>query len=204
MRRNGANLVMSVLLERVERYVGSFTSVMLLVYVTLWSAIREDCFRHLGSSSTDFHIERICHFIHELSHDVVRISYLLPRDFYNSRGVSTTTCVNIWHSITDSLRPRNEFYLFKGLCQFPWFDKTQITPLHPQSNSMLERFNRTNLNNLSHMAWKNQPDWGDKLRLSLLAYCSTAYWTTSYTPSKMLFGRELRLPFDRFFGLKKL
>lgn len=64
---------------------------------------------------------------------------LRPRDFYYSWGVSATTGVGIWHSNTDSLRPRNEFYLFKGLCPFPWFDKTQILPLHPQSNGILER-----------------------------------------------------------------
>ena len=50
------------------------------------------------------------------------------------------------------------------------------------------------------MVSRNQQDWDFKLPLFLLAYRSAVYETTGYTPSLMLFGRELRLPCDLFVG----
>jgi hypothetical protein len=79
-------------------------------------------------------------------------------------------------------------------------DKTQTTPLHPQSDGMVERFNRTIMNSLSHLVSKDQQDWDQKLPLFLLAYRSAVHETTGFTPSQMLFGRELRLPCDLLFG----
>ncbi|GFW31159.1 retrovirus-related Pol polyprotein from transposon 412 [Trichonephila clavipes] len=65
---------------------------------------------------------------------------------------------------------------------------------------MVERFNRTILNNLSLMVSKNQQDWDQKVPLFLLAYRSAVHETTGYSPSQMLFGRDLRLPCDLLFG----
>ena len=90
--------------------------------------------------------------------------------------------------------------VFKGLCQILRIDKTQTTPMYNQSDGMVERFNRTIFNNLSLLVSRNQHDWDLKLPLFLLAYCSAVHETTGYTPSQMLFGRELRLPCDLFFG----
>ncbi|GFU73202.1 retrovirus-related Pol polyprotein from transposon 412 [Trichonephila clavipes] len=64
---------------------------------------------------------------------------------------------------------------------------------------MVERFNRTILNNLSLMAL-NQQDWDQKVPLFLLAYRSAVHETTGYSPSQMLFCRDLRLPCDLLFG----
>ncbi|KFM56688.1 Retrovirus-related Pol polyprotein from transposon 412, partial [Stegodyphus mimosarum] len=88
----------------------------------------------------------------------------------------------------------------KELCKLLGIDKTQTTPLHPQSDGMVERFNRTILNNLSLVVSRNQQDWDKKLPLFLLAYRSAVHETTGYSPSQMLFGRDLRLPCDLLFG----
>ncbi|GFY06098.1 retrovirus-related Pol polyprotein from transposon 412 [Trichonephila clavipes] len=90
--------------------------------------------------------------------------------------------------------------VLKGVCELLGIDKTKTTPLHPQSDSMVERFNRTILNNLSLMVSKNQQDWDQKVPLFLLAYRSAVHETTGYSPSQMLFGRDLRLPCDLLFG----
>ncbi|GFW14628.1 retrovirus-related Pol polyprotein from transposon 412 [Trichonephila clavipes] len=45
----------------------------------------------------------------------------------------------------------------------------------------------------------NQHDWDMKLALFLLAYMSAVHETTDYSPSQMLFGRDLRLPADLLF-----
>ncbi|GFU66226.1 retrovirus-related Pol polyprotein from transposon 412 [Trichonephila clavipes] len=90
--------------------------------------------------------------------------------------------------------------VLKGVCELLGIDKTKTTPLHPQSDGMVKRFNRTILNNLSLMVSKNQQDWDQKVPLFLLAYRSAVHATTGYSPSKMLFGRDLRLPCDLLFG----
>ncbi|GFX98093.1 retrovirus-related Pol polyprotein from transposon 412 [Trichonephila clavipes] len=90
--------------------------------------------------------------------------------------------------------------VLKGVCELLGMDKTKTTPLHPQSDGMVERFNRTILNNLSLMVSKNQQDWDQKVPLFLLAYRSAVHETTGYSPSQMLFGRDLRLPCDLLFG----
>lgn len=90
--------------------------------------------------------------------------------------------------------------VINGLCELLGIDKTQTTPLHPQSDGMVERFNRTILNNLSLMVSRNQQDWDQKLPLFLLAYRSAVHETTGYSPSQMLFGHNLRLPCDLLFG----
>ncbi|GFX28221.1 retrovirus-related Pol polyprotein from transposon 412 [Trichonephila clavipes] len=90
--------------------------------------------------------------------------------------------------------------VLKGVCELLGIDKTKTTPLHPQSDGMVERFNRTMLNNLSLMVSKNQQDWDQKVPLFLLAYRSAVHETTGYSPSQMLFGRDLRLPCDLLFG----
>ncbi|GFW76339.1 retrovirus-related Pol polyprotein from transposon 412 [Trichonephila clavipes] len=58
---------------------------------------------------------------------------------------------------------RKKFRLcgIEGVCELLGIDKTKTTPLHPQSDGMVERFNRTILNNLSD-GLKNQQDWDQK------------------------------------------
>ncbi|GFT54355.1 retrovirus-related Pol polyprotein from transposon 412 [Trichonephila clavipes] len=64
---------------------------------------------------------------------------------------------------------------------------------------MVERFNRAILDSLSLLVSSNQQDWDKKLPLFLLSYRSVVHETTRYSPSQMLFGRDLRLPADFLF-----
>ncbi|GFW93189.1 retrovirus-related Pol polyprotein from transposon 412 [Trichonephila clavipes] len=65
---------------------------------------------------------------------------------------------------------------------------------------MVEGFNRTILNSLSLLVSSNQQDWYRKLPFFLLAYRSAFQETTSYSPSQVLFGRDLRLPANLLFS----
>ncbi|GFT23544.1 retrovirus-related Pol polyprotein from transposon 412 [Trichonephila clavipes] len=65
---------------------------------------------------------------------------------------------------------------------------------------MVERFNRTILNSLSLLVSSNKQDWDKKLPFFLLAYRGVVHETASYSPSQMLFGRDLRLPADLLFS----
>ncbi|KAF8784306.1 Retrovirus-related Pol polyprotein like [Argiope bruennichi] len=86
------------------------------------------------------------------------------------------------------------------LCEILGIDKIRTTALHPQSDGIVERFNRTILNSLSLLVSRNQQDWDKKLPFFLLAYRSAVHETTGYFPSQMLFGRDLRLPADLLFS----
>ncbi|GFV96342.1 retrovirus-related Pol polyprotein from transposon 412 [Trichonephila clavipes] len=88
----------------------------------------------------------------------------------------------------------------KRLCEILAIHKTRTTALHPQSYGMVERFNRTILNSLSLLVSSNQQDWDKKLPFFLLAYRSAVHETPGYSPSQMLFGRDLRLPADLMFS----
>ncbi|GFW83045.1 retrovirus-related Pol polyprotein from transposon 412 [Trichonephila clavipes] len=70
-------------------------------------------------------------------------------------------------------------------------DKTRTTTVHPQSDGMVKRFNRTLLNSLSFLVSSNQQDWNKKLPFFLLAYRSAVHETTGYSPSQMPFGQDL-------------
>ncbi|GFU61678.1 retrovirus-related Pol polyprotein from transposon 412 [Trichonephila clavipes] len=65
---------------------------------------------------------------------------------------------------------------------------------------MVERFNWTILHSLSLLVSSNQQDWDKKLPFFLLAYRSAIHETTGYSPSQMLFGRDLHLPADHLFS----
>ncbi|GFY06603.1 retrovirus-related Pol polyprotein from transposon 412 [Trichonephila clavipes] len=93
-----------------------------------------------------------------------------------------------------------DFTVCKRLCEILAIDKTRTTALHPQSDGMVERFNRTILNSLSLLVSSNQQDWDRKLPFFLLAYKSAVHETTGYSASQMLFERDLRLPADLLFS----
>ena len=81
-----------------------------------------------------------------------------------------------------------EAALFQEMTKIMGMKKTRTTPLHPQSDGMVERLNRTLEQYLSIFVADNQKDWDTKVALFLLAYRSAVHEATKVTPSKMLFG----------------
>ena len=94
-----------------------------------------------------------------------------------------------------------ESAVFKGMCDMLGVTKTRTTPLHPQSDGMVERYNRTIGNQLAMYAEDNPADWDQHVPLLLLAYRSAVHDVTRETPAKLMLGRELTLPIDFFYGL---
>ncbi|KAJ8943520.1 hypothetical protein NQ318_023030 [Aromia moschata] len=78
--------------------------------------------------------------------------------------------------------------------------KTRTTALHPQSNGMVERHNRTICHYLSKFVSENQRDWDKLVPLFLLSYRSSQHESTTYTPSMLTSGREMKLPTDLILG----
>ncbi|XP_018791132.1 PREDICTED: uncharacterized protein K02A2.6-like [Bactrocera latifrons] len=94
-----------------------------------------------------------------------------------------------------------ESSLFQEVCTLLGIHKTRTTALHPQSDGMVERFNRTREEHLRKIVDKDQRNRGKCIQMFLLAYRSAKHETTGYTPAKIIFGSDLRLPADLKFGM---
>ena len=93
-----------------------------------------------------------------------------------------------------------ESKLIEEMCKILEMNKTRTSPYHPQSDGMVERFNRTLETMLAKYMSKNHEDWDGHLQLVMLAYRSSVHETTKQTPFFMSFGREVRLPVEVMFG----
>ena len=93
-----------------------------------------------------------------------------------------------------------ESCVFRECCELLGVRKTRTTPLHPQSDGMVERYNRTLAQQLAKYCADSQEDWDAKLPTLLMAYRSAVHEATEYSPARLMFGRELRLPVDLVTG----
>ena len=89
-----------------------------------------------------------------------------------------------------------EASVFKECCDLLGIRKTRTTPLRPQSDGMVEKFNWTLGQELAKFCTEKQDDWDEKLPLLLMAYRSAEHEVTDYSPAQMMMGHELRLPVD--------
>ena len=89
-----------------------------------------------------------------------------------------------------------ESSIFKECCRILGIRKTRTTPMHPESDGMVERFNRTLGQELAKRCKDEQENWDKHLPLLLLAYRSAEHETTGYTPAQLMIGRDIRLPID--------
>ncbi|XP_037896712.1 uncharacterized protein LOC119641894 [Glossina fuscipes] len=78
--------------------------------------------------------------------------------------------------------------------------RTRTTPLHPQSEGMVERFNRTLQGHLRKEIDDNQQNWDENIPIFFIAYRSSVHNTTALPPAQILFGSNLRLTADLKFG----
>ncbi len=93
-----------------------------------------------------------------------------------------------------------ESQVFTEMCRLLGVNKTRTTPLHPQSDGMVERFNRTIEDQLSKFVDSNQRDWDTHIPLLLMAYRTAIHETTGCSPAQLMMGRDLRLPIDLLIG----
>lgn len=93
-----------------------------------------------------------------------------------------------------------EAEVFGEVCRRLGIKKTRTTPLHPQSDGLVERFNRTLSTQLAILVDKQQHDWDLHLPVILWAYRTAVQESTHCTPALLMFGHELRTPVDLVFG----
>ena len=94
-----------------------------------------------------------------------------------------------------------EARIIKEICALLDIKKTGTTAYHPQSDGLVEKFNRTLLGMLSMMVKEDEQGWDLLLPTMLLAYWTSHHATTGVTPFELMFGRNPRLPEDVLFSI---
>ena len=93
-----------------------------------------------------------------------------------------------------------ESAVFQECCHLLGIRKTRTTPLRPQSDGMVEKFNWTLGQELAKYCTEGQTEWDVKLPALLMAYRSAEHQSTGYSPAMAMLGHELRLPLDLLTG----
>ena len=80
------------------------------------------------------------------------------------------------------------------VCKLFDIEKTRTTPLHPQSDGQVDRFNRTLVEMLRGELAENQKDWNVQLQPCMMAYRSSVHESTGETPNLLMIGRQVKRP----------
>ena len=83
--------------------------------------------------------------------------------------------------------------LFKEVCALLQTGKTRRSPLHPRSDGMVERANRTVYNILSKLISENQRDWDQHLDFKVMDYNSTVHESTGMSPHRLVYGEKMTI-----------
>ena len=86
--------------------------------------------------------------------------------------------------------------LMKSLCSLLGYTKTRTAPYYPESDSMIERFNRTCLMMFSMFVYDRRDNWHELLPYVMHAYRTSVHESTGYSPFRLMMGEECSLPQD--------
>jgi hypothetical protein len=87
--------------------------------------------------------------------------------------------------------------MIEELCKKFEIRHKMSSPYHPQTNGLVERFNRTLCESLAKISEKEE-QWDEHINEALFAYRINKQSTTKKTPFYLMYGREARLPLDYF------
>ena len=78
----------------------------------------------------------------------------------------------------------------KSLCSLLGCTKTRTASYHPESDGMIERFNRTCLMMLSMFINDRRDNWHELLPYVMHAYRTSIHESTGYSPYRLMMGEE--------------
>ena len=86
--------------------------------------------------------------------------------------------------------------ILDSLCNEMGIKHKLTTAYHPQTNGLVERFNRTLCETLAKFANENKNDWDTFVPSTLFAYRTKRHNTTRHEPFYLTYGREAILPIE--------
>ena len=84
--------------------------------------------------------------------------------------------------------------LMNSLCTLLGCAETRTAPYHPESDGMVERFNRMCLMMLSMFVNDRRDNWNELLPFVMHAYHTSVHESTGYSPFHLMMGEECSLP----------
>src|SRR5947207_14574730 len=66
----------------------------------------------------------------------------------------------------------------------------------PQTNGMVERFNRTLGESIAKLSQDGEKEWDQYVDATLFAYRTKTHKTTGYSPFYLIYGRQTTLPVE--------
>ena len=96
-----------------------------------------------------------------------------------------------------------ESHLISSICELLQVKKSHTTPYHPQSDGLVERFNRTLTTMLATTAKGHPFKWESHLKKVCFAYNTSVHASTGHTPFFLMFGRQAQLPVDLLYKTGK-
>ena len=86
--------------------------------------------------------------------------------------------------------------LLKEIYRLLHIHPIRTTPYHPQTDGLVERFNKTLKSMLKRVASEEGRDWDTLLLYILFAYREVPQAATGFSPFELVFGRKVRGPLD--------
>ena len=84
----------------------------------------------------------------------------------------------------------------EGLCKKFEIKHKLSSPYHPQTNGLVERFNKTLCESLAKVSEK-ETEWDEHIQEVLFGYRTNRQSTTKMTPFYLMYGRESVLPIEK-------
>ena len=86
--------------------------------------------------------------------------------------------------------------LMKDVCRLVSSKKLQTTTYRPQTDGLVERFNKTLVQCLSAYVNEHKKDWDESIPYVLSAYHTSIHESTGFTPFELVYNRDPRQPLD--------
>ena len=87
------------------------------------------------------------------------------------------------------------------VCRLLHIDKTHTTPYHPQSDGLIEQFDRALLQMLATCTDTHPFVWEDHAKKVCMAYNVSKQSSTHRSPFFLMFGQQAQLPIDVMHGM---
>jgi hypothetical protein len=123
---------------------------------------------------TDIKAETVAKFIYE----EIICRHGVPKEILSDRGTSFVNQV------------------IDRLCENFQTKHRLTSPYRPQTNGMVERFNRTLGECIAKLVSNEEREWDNFVDATLFAYRTKKHKTTGYTPFYLMYGRQATLPIE--------